>query len=568
VICILHGYLLEGSGSNLWTRAVVQALCRAGRTVHLVCQEPHPEAHDFIAAAYLYEPGGKVAVLFEREVPTPGRCLLHKPRLGDTLPVYVADRYEEFARAVPMVELPDEAIEAYIETNRAVVERVVRDQEITAILANHAVLMSVVAERVAARTTSGVAAGAAAGAGLSYAIMPHGSAIEYAVKRDARFHALASGALDKAAKIFAVGAEMRRRVLGTFPTLPGLAAKLEDLPLGVDAGTFAPAERDQRPSRIATLGEALKPLARGKAPEASERLRGALAAAPDAGGLADLLERGRGYAEKCPDAGLEERLASVDWAGDEILLFVGRLIAAKGLQSLVAALPPILEARPRARLVVVGHGPQREVMEALLWALERGDGRLVRRVAAQGAALEGGPSAPYETLVRFFDRLESRGEWTRYLETAQGAIRPDRVIFTGYLTHRELKHLLPLADVAVVPSIVAEAGPLVFLEAMAAGCFPLGSYFAGTAERIDDAARELPPAVAALMKLSPDPDRTVGDIIEKVPAALALDGAHKDALRRLTVGRHDWTRIARRMAETLEGMAQDAQGRKPSTRIP
>jgi hypothetical protein len=30
MICILHGYLLEGSGSNLWTRSVVESLCRQG----------------------------------------------------------------------------------------------------------------------------------------------------------------------------------------------------------------------------------------------------------------------------------------------------------------------------------------------------------------------------------------------------------------------------------------------------------------------------------------------------------------------------------------------------------
>jgi hypothetical protein len=27
-LAIIHGYLLEGSGSNLWTRCVVEALCR------------------------------------------------------------------------------------------------------------------------------------------------------------------------------------------------------------------------------------------------------------------------------------------------------------------------------------------------------------------------------------------------------------------------------------------------------------------------------------------------------------------------------------------------------------
>ncbi len=54
-IAILHGYLLERSGSNLWTQSVVRALCRAGRTIHLMCQEPHPEKFDFIAEAILYD---------------------------------------------------------------------------------------------------------------------------------------------------------------------------------------------------------------------------------------------------------------------------------------------------------------------------------------------------------------------------------------------------------------------------------------------------------------------------------------------------------------------------------
>ena len=40
---------------------------------------------------------------------------------------------------------------------------------------------------------------------------------------------------------------------------------------------------------------------------------------------------------------------------------------------------------------------------------------------------------------------------------------------------------------ALFPSVVAEAGPLVFLEAMASGCFPVGTYFAGMAVSITSA---------------------------------------------------------------------------------
>lgn len=534
MICILHGYLLEGSGSNLWTRAVVRALVRAGETVHLVCQENHPEDHDFVAAAYAYEPDGAVETLLQRAVAYPGRCVLHQPRLGDTLPVYVGDRYEAFARAVPMIELPDGAIEAYLARNVAVVERVVREHAVTAIHANHAVLMSVVAERVRAA------------GGPPYAVMPHGSAIEYAVKRDPRFHRLAAGAFQAASRVFVIGGEMRRRVLDTFPDLSGLADKLEELPLGVDTAAFGLVERTGRAAQIARLAGVLKDRPRGRA--------GAAIAELDAGltrdGLRDVLSPLRGYQEKRPDADLEARLAAVDWADEDLLLFVGRLIAAKGLQSIVAALPAIFEARPKSRLLVVGHGPLREVMEALLRALQHGDGDLVRKIADWGSLLEA-EARPFEDLLLFFDELAAQGEWQAYLDTARRTIRPERVIFAGYLTHRELAYLFPCCDVAVFPSVVPEAGPLVFLEALASGCFPLGTYFAGMAASIDAAAGTVAPEVAEAMKLMTDPAAKVAEIAVKATAALALDGRQRKALRDHVVVHHDWDGVAGKLAAAL-----------------
>ena len=42
-ILIWHGYLLDGTGSNVYTRALARAWSRAGHDVVVVCQEPHPE---------------------------------------------------------------------------------------------------------------------------------------------------------------------------------------------------------------------------------------------------------------------------------------------------------------------------------------------------------------------------------------------------------------------------------------------------------------------------------------------------------------------------------------------
>lgn len=548
MICILHGYLLEGSGSNLWTRSIVESLCRRGETVHLMAQENHPERYPFIAEARSYAPDGTVETFYRRAGGShPGCCILHKPLLGDTLPVYVRDEYEEFPRVVPMVDLTDEEIEEYTARNVAALRRIVRENGITAIHANHAVLKSVVAQRVSAET------------GVPFSIMPHGSALEYAVKRDPRFLRLARGAFAAAGRIFVHGGEMRARVLSVFTGQPGLDGKIRDLHLGVDTSRFEPVPRSERGRKINELREALADLPRGRAPARTEamldRLRGDL----DRVQLEEALALGRGFDSKSPDADLEATLGAVDWDRDPTLLYVGRLISAKGVQEVVAALPLLLDLAPELRLLIVGHGPLREPLEALLWALERGERSLAERIVAWGRELEGEPEGEgggqeLTKVARFWDRLRRRGELDAYFETARRHVRRERAIFTGYLTHRELRHLFPCCDIAVFPSVVKEAGPLVFLEALASGAFPMGTYFGGMKASIDSVAEALPPGVADAMKLDPDPDRTVSDIVRSFPVALANSERHKAELRRLARERYDWESVARTFAAELRSL--------------
>jgi hypothetical protein len=137
-----------------------------------------------------------------------------------------------------MVDLPTAEIESYVETNVRVVSRLVVEEHITAIHANHAVMMPVIAERVRARL------------GVPYTVMPHGSDIEYAVKKDDRFLRYASDAFTHAGKIFVHGEEMRQRVLKVFHAVPHLADKLVELRLGVDTSDFEVVSREKRQAEI------------------------------------------------------------------------------------------------------------------------------------------------------------------------------------------------------------------------------------------------------------------------------------------------------------------------------
>jgi glycosyltransferase involved in cell wall biosynthesis len=553
-LAIIHGYLLEGSGSNLWTRCVVEALCRKGYNVQLVCQEPHPERYACITSAFRYHVDGTVETMLERELAPGylGTCVMHKPQLGDTLPVYVWDKYEEYPNAVPMTELSNDAIAEYVDRNVKVLRRVVAEHDVVAMHVNHAVLSTVVAQQVSRET------------GVPYAVMEHGSSLEYAVKKDARMHAMATSAFSDAECLFVHGEEIRRRIEAAMPDIRDAQRKYTTLPLGVHTWQFEPVPRERRREKIGRLLVSLSDKTRGRRPEQLNDMLARVETAQSAEELHRAFTNVQ-YDTKAPDADIEDKLSQLDWEHDAVLLYVGRLISAKGVQSGLAALPAIMASDPGIRLLLVGHGPLREPLELFVHALEHGRRDLVEQVVAHGRFLEGDPEGAHASrelgkIRSYFNDLQAAGTLDDYFAMAQQHVRRDRVIFTGYLTHEELQHLFPCCDVGIFPSIVKEAGPLVFLEALASGCFPLGTYFGGMKASIDGIADTLPSEVIEMMKL--DPFDTVADIVTNVGRAMHIGVRYKDVLARTAQARFDWTSVADKLAKHLQQIAAAEESRQ------
>jgi glycosyltransferase involved in cell wall biosynthesis len=539
MIGIAHGYGLQGSGSNLWTREAISALCNNGETVHLMCQEIHPERYDFVTRFLVYDDEGRPEQRFQRETKRPGQCIVHKPTLN-VLPTYVTpDRPSDYVRSI--LDLEEDAIEEYLERNVRVFRTIGQEHGVRAWHVNHTILLSEALRRLQAE-------GAA-----RFAVMPHGSALEYVVRHDDRMREVARRVLDAADAIFALNQEIRERLAQYFPEL-NLEEKTVTVRVGVDTERFSPVPPGRRHESVEALASALDGVARGRTPDHVRVARKALVEAADRETFDGIVRAELDY-PPAPDAGLEDRLRTVDWAREPVVTFVGRLIPAKGVAALVAAFPLILERHPDARLLVVGTGWLREYLEAYVIALQEGQGDRARSILQWAAERRQEGARPFD--LGLLDALERDGRFHDYVRNAARSLQGDRVLFTGYLEHHLLAHVFPLADVAVFPSAVAEASPLVIPEAAACGCLPMGTDFAGMKHSLDSLARRLPAAVHPLMRLRPEPEHTGLDIAANVAAALERlrDGdLASDALRQAAVDEYDWRTIAGILADQVRSL--------------
>jgi glycosyltransferase involved in cell wall biosynthesis len=209
--------------------------------------------------------------------------------------------------------------------------------------------------------------------------------------------------------------------------------------------------------------------------------------------LATLLEEARHDPvdddERHPDPGNAERFASFFEEKRPTVVYFGKLMENKGVHVLFEALAGL-----DARAIVVGFGDFRERLEALA---------------------------------------------------------PEGTLFTGALEHRHLRHLLPLCDVAVVPSIFPEAFGMVAAEAAAAGVLPVVSAHSGLAEVAAGIGEEVGPEAAPLLSF---PAGDARELRERLAAILAMRAESRHELglaaRRAVEQRWSWKVVAARLLDT------------------
>jgi glycosyltransferase involved in cell wall biosynthesis len=207
-LVIWHGYLLGGTGSNVYTRQLAREWAREGHDVVVAAQEPDPQAYDL---------GGAEVI---------------QPDTGPLLPVFVRDRYA--GRDVQLVtECGRESLEAWVAANAAAVRDLLPAD---LVLCNHVLL--------------GGPVGAATGA--RFAVKVHGSELEYAMRSRPDLSRWGARSLASAAATF-VGST---HIAGVLADVCGPVPRVRVVPPGVDVEEWAPLPRAQALARLVEAAEA------------------------------------------------------------------------------------------------------------------------------------------------------------------------------------------------------------------------------------------------------------------------------------------------------------------------
>ena len=195
-ILIWHGYLLGGTGSNVYTRQLAREWSRAGHDVIVFCQEQHPELNDV------------------------GGARVIRPDVGGLLPVFVLDHYEGY-RVRLLQDCARGELDAWIEANAAAVRG---SLPADFLLCNHVLL--------------GGAVGRATGA--PYAVKAHGSELEYSMRGRPELEAWGKEVLAEATTTFVGSAHIRTVV----EEVCGHVERVYEVPPGVDVEEWRPQPRE------------------------------------------------------------------------------------------------------------------------------------------------------------------------------------------------------------------------------------------------------------------------------------------------------------------------------------
>lgn len=539
-ILITHGYILTGTGSNLYVSNLVNEWCKAGHNVYLVCQDFEPEKLDFADEVYAYSDDNlKLESVYKSCKNHTGYCRIFKPNIDGLLPVYVYDHYEGYVTK-EFPDCTDDELNNYIERNKVAMETILRDFDVDVIQTNHTVMFPYIAAQIKGIENY-----------KNYAVV-HGSALNFTVKKHKRFVPYALKGLEATNTIIVDSKHAYDELLEFLEEekREDLIPQVVIIPAGVDIDQFEirTKQRTEHLSAFKTsIAENIK-LSKGRNKEVEIDLYDSVQ------NQINTIRESYDYRHIDKNAGI--KINEISSEEDKVVLFVGKYLWTKGIHLILLSIPEILHRQPNTKFVFAGFGPFREVAELIIECINDNKLANIKSLITMYPELFEGEDG--NTIPLLEEIIHTHGNHIAdYTASFDGKIK-DQIIFTGILNHAQLKHLLPCADVQIASSVFPEAFGMVAIEAMACGVYPVVTYQSAFAEITDEVIEVVDDKKLPIVKPILD-ENASHNIAQNVLNYFKLQESKEDtqtvqnSLRKVVVDKYSWAGIAKTFIEVYEG---------------
>jgi len=444
-VVIIHGYILNGTGSNIYTTNLAKTFKSMGLAVTVICQDLQANNYEFVDE--YFGPNDKLP----HNPPKSCTIRIIIPNIQKLLPVYVYDNYEGFnVKTIP--NCTDLEIQQHILMMTKFLYKIC-SHKIDLVITNHSIFSPVIASRALQNFN------------IPHICKIHGSSLTFVLKNHPKYKKYAIEGLKSCQYIIAGTKHIENYLYEIFKddiiAKIFLKEKIIIIPPGMDPEIFKLVTniKQNQNSFLSKISSNKINNARNSKKLELFDLDIKSKSLKDAHHY--LVHRGTKYNQRIVDSDLRSKwINRVIQLDEPVIMYFGKFLNTKGVGEVLVSFPKILKKIPKLRLLLVGFGEYREHLEGMLEALKYpGDIETFTKCALAGD---------------FVDNMDFK-KWFIPLTPSE----LDRITITGYLNHSQLGELLPLASIVIIGSKTAEAFGMVAVEAMACGVLPLSNYHSG-----------------------------------------------------------------------------------------
>ena len=442
-IVILHGYILQGTGSNVYVSNIAKAWKAQGHKVTILCQDRNADKLPFVDDFIQGTPDKSITC------PKNGSIRVIVPDINNLLPVYVHDEYKGY-KVKTIQSMTDIEINKHIDMMSTVLNTLCTTQKVDKVFANHALLSPVIAYKALKETN------------IPYDIKIHGSAIEFSLVPTPRLMKYAIDAIKNAKNIYAGTHHIRNRIIEVFSNYCNtdrLNTKIKIVPPGMDPNLFKIARNFNKNND--TFKSKVYNLTKNNPSGRNSNNVSTLSYSNEISSEdlhQELVNKGKTYNQRTVDSDLLEKW-DINSNSEPIIFYFGKFLQTKGIGELLTIAPSIIAKNPKVKFIFSGFGSYREHMEQLLDAYTDGDLKKALNIGKAG---------------NFISEINIEDYFTKISQKIR-----KKIIITGFLNHDLLSQILPMSSICIVPSKLSEAFGMVAVEAMACGVVPICNNHSG-----------------------------------------------------------------------------------------